>query len=207
MNASSPPPLAWQFSELRPFGRGFDLIMADPPWSFGLWSAKGQEKSADAQYATQDLAWIKAMPVPILAADNCLLWLWATHPMLPHALEVIEAWGFTFKTSGVWVKRTTHGKLGFGTGYILRCASEPFLIATKGRVRTVRNVRTVIEGKVRKHSQKPEEAFHEASRLLDPEHYPEGGPLRIELFSRTNRPGWKHWGDEAGTIPLEGLQA
>lgn len=197
--------MASEFVDLLPYGRGFDLIMADPPWRFGLWSKKGDEKSADAQYRTMKLADIKAMPVPMLAADNCLLWLWATHPMVPQALEVMAAWGFEFKTSGVWVKRTRHGKLGFGTGYILRCASEPFLIGTRGRVRTVRNVRTVIEGKIRKHSQKPEEAFREANRILRAEQYPEGGPLRIELFSRTDRPGWKHWGDEAGSIPLEGV--
>lgn len=193
-----------EFSDLRPFG-GFDFIMADPPWRFGLWSERGQEKSPDAQYQTMTLADIKAMPVgEALAADNCMLWLWATHPMLPHALEVMAAWGFTFKTSGVWAKRTKHGKLAFGTGYVLRCASEPFLIGVRGKgLRTARNVRTVIEGPLRSHSQKPDEAFRAAEALLPERLYPDG-VKRLELFSRTDRPGWQAWGNEVGTIPLEG---
>lgn len=191
-----------EFAELRPYGRGFDLIMADPPWRFGNWSDKGIAKGPEAQYRTQPLEWIKALPVAdLLAGRDCLLWLWATHPMLPQGIEVLKAWGFTFKTSGVWAKRTKHGKLGFGTGYILRCASEPFLIGTRGKPRTVRNVRTVLEGKIRAHSQKPEEAFAVAERMLDRRYHPD--PLHLELFSRTTRPGWKAWGDETGTIALE----
>lgn len=193
-----------EWAELRPFGQGFDLIMADPPWRFANWSAKGQGKSADAQYQTQDLDWIKALPVAdMLAAPNCLLWLWATHPMLPHALEVMAAWGFTFKTSGVWAKRTKHGKLAFGTGYVLRCASEPFLVGTRGKVQTARNIRTVIEGPIRAHSQKPEEAFAAAERMIRLRDVEDRPVRRIEVFSRTTRPGWRAWGDEVGTIPME----
>lgn len=192
-----------EFSDLRPFG-GFNFIMADPPWRFALRSDKGKAKSADAHYRTMTLADIKAMPVAhCLAADHCMLWLWATHPMLPHALEVMAAWGFTFKTSGVWVKRTKHGKLAFGAGYVLRCASEPFLIGTRGKgMPTSRSVRTVLEGPLRGHSQKPDEAFRAAEALLPDRLHPDG-VRRLELFSRTNRPGWSAWGDEAGTIPLE----
>lgn len=171
---------------------GFDLIMADPPWRFTTRSAKGiTAKGAGGHYGTMTLAEIKAMPVADLAARDCLLWLWATNPMLPDALDVLRAWGFTFKTAGHWAKRTRHGKLAFGTGYILRCAGEPFLIGTRGQPRTARNVRSVIEGPVREHSRKPDEAFDAAVRLMP-------SARRLELFSRQTRPGWHGWGNEIG---------
>jgi N6-adenosine-specific RNA methylase IME4 len=169
----------------------FDLIMADPPWRFDNWSAAGERKNAKAHYACASLDWIKALPVADLAARDCVLWLWATNPMLPRALEVMAAWGFTFKTAGHWVKRTRHGKLAFGTGYVLRCAGEPFLIGTRGKPKTARNVRSVVEGPAREHSRKPDEAFAAAEMMMP-------GARRIELFSRQERPGWKVWGDEVG---------
>lgn len=177
-----------QFLTLRPHG-GFGLIMADPPWSFNNFAASGEAKNAKAQYSCMDLAAIKALPVSALAADDALLWLWATNPMLREGIEVLDAWGFTFKTAGHWVKRTKHGKLAFGTGYILRCAGEPFLIGTRGTPKTTRSVRSVIEGPLREHSRKPDEAFVEAQRLMP-------DARRLELFSRQQRPGWDSWGNE-----------
>lgn len=190
-----------EWADLRPYGGGFDFIMADPPWTFTHRSDKGKTaKSADGQYQCQPLDWIKSLPVAdLLAGENCVLMLWATNPMLPQAFEVMRAWGFTFKTSGHWSKKTKHGKQAFGTGYILRCAGEPFLIGTRGKPKTARNVRSVIEGKIRKHSQKPEEAFRAAEAMMPPRLYPDG-VKRLELFSRTDRTGWKHWGDQTNTI-------
>lgn len=177
------------FLALRP-ADGFDLIMADPPWSFTHFSAKGQKKSAHAQYACMTLAEIARLPVAHLAARDCLLWLWATNPMLPQAIGVLEAWGFTFKTAGHWSKRNHEtGKLAFGTGYLLRSAGEPFLIGTIGKPATARNVRSVIEGPRREHSRKPEEAYAAAEALMP-------AARRIELFAREQRPGWAAWGDE-----------
>jgi len=171
---------------------GFDLIMADPPWRFSHRSPKGATaKAAGGQYETMTLAQIKAMPVPLIAAEDCLLWLWATNPMLPQAFDVMKAWGFTFKTAGHWSKKTVTGKQAFGTGYILRCAGEPFLIGTRGRVKTSRSVRSLIEGKVREHSRKPDEAFAAAEKLVP-------NARRIELFSRQEREGWDTWGHEVG---------
>lgn len=176
---------------IRPEG-GFEFIMADPPWRFQTRSAKGvTRKGAGGQYRTMSLEQIKALPVAELAAPDCLLWLWGTNPMLPRAFEVLRAWGFEFKTAGHWAKRTASGRLAFGTGYILRCAGEPFLIGTRGRPVTTRAVRSVVEGRVREHSRKPEAAFVAAERLMP-------GARRLELFSRQRRPGWTTWGDEDG---------
>lgn len=194
----APEPLLFAEAEMRPSwpwpelpAHAFDLIMADPPWRFELYSERGEEKSAQAQYATMTLDAIKALPVAGLAKPDCLLWLWATTPMLDVQISVLESWGFTFKTSGVWVKTTVNNKIGFGTGYVLRNAHEPFLIGARGNPQTARNVRSVVMARVRAHSQKPEEAFQAAERLMP-------GAARVELFSRTNRSGWAAWGNEAG---------
>ena len=174
---------------IRPQG-GFDMIMADPPWSFDNWSGAGEAKNAKAQYACTLIDWIKALPVQAIAARDCLLWLWATNPMLPQAFDVLTAWGFDFRTAGHWSKRNPDtGKLAFGTGYILRCAGEPFLIGTRGKPKTTRSTRSVIEWRAREHSRKPDEAFTAAEALM-----PEA--RRLELFSRQARPGWTVWGNE-----------
>ena len=78
------PVMLREFQELRPAG-GFDFIMADPPWSYEMYSDAGYEKSPDAHYETMPLDQIMAMPVEVLAARDCLLWLWAVGPMLPQA--------------------------------------------------------------------------------------------------------------------------
>lgn len=179
---------AWPFGSLRPLSYG--LIMADPPWSFDNYSAAGEGRNAKAHYGCMDLAAIAALPVSQLAAPDCILWLWATNPMLPDAIAVLKAWGFEFKTAGHWAKRTRHGKLAFGTGYVLRCAGEPYLIGTIGAPKTSRSVRSVIEGPIREHSRKPEEGYAAAAMLAT------GTDRRCELFSRQQRPGWDVWGDE-----------
>ncbi|WP_299505217.1 MT-A70 family methyltransferase [Cypionkella sp.] len=177
------------FRDLRPAG-GFDLIMADFPWQYEMRSDLGYEKSPQAYYKTMSIDEGKAMPVELLAARDCLLWFWAVGPMLPQALELIDAWGFTFKTSGHWVKQTKNARQTFGTGYILRNAGEPFLIATRGAPKTTRSVRNTIFGLARQHSRKPEECFREAEKLMP-------NAQRCELFSRQQRAGWTCWGNEA----------
>jgi len=178
----------WPWGDLRPGTYG--LIMADPPWRFDLYSERGEEKSAQAHYRTMSLAEIAQLPVGELAARDCLLWLWATAPMIDQQIAIAARWGFTFKTSGVWVKTTSGGKLAFGTGYLLRNAHEPFIIATRGQPRTSRAVRSVIMAPAREHSRKPDEAFAAAAALVP-------DVPRLELFSRQRRVGWDTWGNEA----------
>lgn len=183
---------AWdEFQALRPSG-GFGLIMADPPWRIEMRSERGEAKAPQAHYACMPLHAIARLPVRALAADNCLLWLWATAPMLVQQLEVINAWGFTYKTHGVWAKHNAEtGKSAFGTGYLLRNAHEPFLIATRGAPKTTRSVRSLILARAREHSRKPDAAFAAAEELMP-------DARRIELFSREDRPGWVTWGHETG---------
>lgn len=180
--------MEWPFGAMRPFS--FDIVMADPPWSFDNFSERGEEKNAKRQYPCMSTVDVCKLPVGDLAAKDCVLWLWATNPMLPDAFEVMRRWGFQFKTAGHWAKRTTNGKLAFGTGYILRCAGEPFLIGTMGRPEFARNVRSVIEGSVREHSRKPDEAYVAAEQLCPK------ATMRADIFSRQVRTGWTAWGNE-----------
>ena len=167
------------------------MIMVDPPWRFANYSSKGEEKNATAHYTCLTMPELKAIPVGDLAGGDCAIWMWATNPMLPQAIELMAAWGFQFKTAGHWTKRTRTGKLAFGTGYILRSAGEPFLIGTVGRPRFSRSVRSVIDAEIREHSRKPEEAYAAAEELVP-------DVRRADLFSRQSRPGWDSWGDEVG---------
>ncbi len=179
----------WPFKGLQP-GK-YNLVMADPPWQFELYSGEGEEKSAQAKYECMKLEDIVSLPVADLAAPDCLLWLWATAPMLDQQIDVLKRWGFEFTTSGVWVKTTKRGKLAFGTGYVLRNSHELFLIGTRGDPKTSKSVRSVVMGERREHSRKPETAFQAAEKLI-------ASATRCELFSRTNRPGWDVWGNETG---------
>ena len=174
----------------------YNLIMADPPWSYESWSEGGNKKNAKMQYDCMSLNDIKSMPVGHLSSPDAVLWLWATNPLLDVAFDVLKAWGFHFKTAGHWSKKTKHGKQAFGTGYILRCAGEPFLIGTIGKPWTSRSVRSVIEGEVREHSRKPEEAYRAAENLC-------GDVPRLDLFSRQERAGWDSFGNEVGKFDIE----
>lgn len=95
--------MTWPFSPLD--RNAYGCIAADPPWRFKTWSEKGEDRAPD--YALMTLDDIKAMPVADLALPDCVLLLWATNPMLPQALAVMEAWGFSYKTLGFcWAKTT-----------------------------------------------------------------------------------------------------
>lgn len=183
----------WPWEDLEP--HTYDFIMSDFAWNFALRSAKGEKKSAQAQYATMSLDDIKALPVLDLCKTDCVHWMWATNPMLPQAIEVMAAQGFTYKTAGTWLKTTVHGKIAFGTGYILRSSNEPYLIGTRGKPKVTKSVRSGFTGLAREHSRKPEEAFAAAERLMP-------HARRVELFSRTNRSGWDSFGDQTGKFEV-----
>jgi N6-adenosine-specific RNA methylase IME4 len=180
-------------------GQQFPVIYADPPWTFATSSDKGKGRSAERHYRIATLDDIKALPVQQIAADDCALFLWATWPSLYAALDVIEAWGFRYRTLGfIWVKQTKSGAgLHTGLGFWTRANSEPCLLAARGRrQRQSAGVHSVIQAPVRQHSRKPSETYDRIEALL-------AGPY-LELFSRTERPGWTMLGDEVGKWSSDG---
>lgn len=186
--------MTWPFGNLQMFG--YDLIMADCPWTFELYSDKGEKKSAQAQYDTMSIDELKALPVDQLASGDAVLFMWATWPLLPQAMEVMAAWKFAYVSGGVWHKKTRNGLTAFGTGYRLRSASEPWLLGIIGNPETSRAHRNVIEGLIREHSRKPEEAYQWAESYMP-------NARRADLFARQSRAGWDGWGNELTKFDTE----
>lgn len=112
----------------------YRVIYADPPWTFSTYSEKGKGRSAEAYYDCMSLDDIKKLPVAQWAADDAILLLWVTDPLLEKAFEVIRAWGFTYKTVGFyWVKLNRSGTGFFtGLGFWTRANPEQCLLATRG---------------------------------------------------------------------------
>ena len=140
------------------------------------------------------------MPVKDLAADNCVLFLWATYPMLKEALQVIEAWGFKYKSIAFqWIKQNRSGNgYFFGLGRWTRGNTEPCLIAVKGKPKRVSNgVSQLIFAPLREHSQKPDIVRDKIRELMGAEQ------SHIELFARSKTPGWDVWGNEVNKYNIE----
>lgn len=167
----------------------YAVIYADPPWGY---RNRGTRAAAARHYPTMTLADIKALPVADIAAEDCALFLWATFPMLPEALAVIEAWGFQYKTLAFcWVKRNRKSPgWSWGLGNWTRSNPEVCLLAVRGRpARVSASVHSLIEAPVGRHSAKPKEARARIEALM-------GDVPRIELFARERVPGWDAWGNE-----------
>jgi N6-adenosine-specific RNA methylase IME4 len=136
------------------------------------------------------------LPVSALADDDCVLFLWAVDPLLPKAFDLIEAWGFEYKTVGFyWVKQnhsaSRQSSFFTGLGYWTRANPEQCLLATKGKPRRrAKDVRKLIVDGRREHSRKPDQVRDRIERLVF-------GPY-IELFARVTKKGWDCWGDQAG---------
>jgi N6-adenosine-specific RNA methylase IME4 len=164
------------------------VILADPEWRFEPWSRDtGMDRAADNHYPTSELAEISARDVPSIAADDCVLFLWATAPMFLQAAEVMGHWGFEYKTNIVWAKDRV------GTGYWVRNKHEHLLIGTKGHVPAPApgtQFASLIEAAVGEHSEKPTH-FYELIETYFPT------IPKIELNARKAREGWARWGFEA----------
>jgi N6-adenosine-specific RNA methylase IME4 len=181
-------------------------IYTDVPSRFEVYSGKGKQRAADRYYDTMDVPTLKAMGpvVQALVAKDCVLQFWTTGPQNKAALEIVEAWGFTFKTWGfVWIKtnpssgapeleQLTQENLHWGMGYTTRANAEVVLLATRGSPRRlaadVHQVVLAPHPAPGRHSEKPEEVRRRIERL-----YP--GPY-LELFGRKPVPGWTVWGNE-----------
>jgi N6-adenosine-specific RNA methylase IME4 len=174
----------------------FGVILADPAWRFEPYSRKtGMDRAADNHYPTTSLALIKALNVGSIAAKDAVLFLWATAPMLPQALEVMAAWGFTYKSNFVWSKSRA------GTGYWNRNKHEHLLIGTRGAIPAPAmgtQWASLVEAPTGKHSAKPERFLE-----LIEEYFP--NLPKIELNRRGQpREGWSAWGNEAAARASKG---
>lgn len=180
----------------------YNIIYADPPWSYRAWSSKEKGRSAESHYPTMSIEDIKALPVSQLAAKDCILFLWITFPLLQEAWSIMEAWGFTYKTVAfVWVKQCRKSEnLFLGMGYWTRSNAEICLLATKGNPKRIsKNVKQIIISHLEEHSKKPDAA---RDRIVDLA----GDLPRIELFARQTTPGWDVWGNEVdSTLELNSI--
>lgn len=169
----------------------YGVIVADPEWKFETYSENGMDRSADNHYPTSALDVIKSRDIASISAPDCVLFLWATAPMLPQALDVMKAWGFEYKSNMVWDKITP------GTGYWFRNCHEQLLVGTKGKIPAPApgtQYHSVIREKSKEHSEKPEEALE-----MVEDYFP--NLPKIELNRRgTPRPGWDAWGNEVESV-------
>lgn len=167
----------------------YNIIYADPPWQYK--QSKGQGV-AEKHYQTMNLNDICKLPVNTISNKDSVLFLWATFPMLQEALQVIHAWGFTFKTVAfVWVKQNKSGNgFFFGLGYWTRSNAEICLLAVKGHPKRIsKKVHQLIISPIEGHSKKPDIAREKIVELM-------GDLPRIELFARQSPAGWDVWGNQ-----------
>lgn len=173
----------------------YRIIYADPPWSYN--DKRGGDKGkghggATAHYPTMNIEDIKALPVKDLADDNSMLFLWVTFPLLKDGLDLIEAWGFKYKTLGFsWTK--TNPKSGtpfFGMGWYTKSNAEVCLIGIKGKPFKASNkVSSAVIAPIGRHLEKPAKIRDRIVEFA-------GDLPRIELFARESAEGWDAWGNE-----------
>ena len=173
----------------------YGVIVADPEWRFEPYSREtGMDRAADNHYPTSVTDVIAERDVPGIAADDCVLFLWATVPMLRDALRVMEAWGFEYKSHAIW------DKVHIGTGYWFRNRHELLLVGTKGEIPApamgdqFASVMTIAR---KEHSAKPDQFLE-----LIEQYFP--NIPKIELNRRgPARPGWDAWGNEVQSEAAE----
>jgi N6-adenosine-specific RNA methylase IME4 len=185
----------------RPFGDlqegSYGLIHADNPHRYITRSKKGMAKSAERHYPTMSREELYELPVWRLAAPNCAICFWTTSAQLPMQLDLMQHWGFAYKSYGGWAKRSPtwqrgceNPKWAFGTGYWEHSCLEVYLWGAIGAPKIVsRSERNLIEAARREHSRKPEDIYAKCERM-----FPK--VKKLDLFSRQSRRGWDNWGNE-----------
>lgn len=182
----------------------FNIIMADPPWAYKVYSDKGKGRSAENHYSTMTIDNIKNIRVNDIAAKDSALILWVTSPCLPEGLEVMKAWGFKYKTVLFnWVKLNKHYKTNCNTkeefekqfrmnlGFYTRTNVEFCLLGTKGKplTRLSKSIRQLVIEPMEEHSKKPDIVKTKIVELF-------GDLPKIELFARTCDDNWTCIGNE-----------
>lgn len=163
----------------------YRTIVADPPWQSMHQRSTYHRGKPERHYGTMPTEWIADLPVSEWAEDDAHLWVWGVNRLIGDAVKVVQAWGFTPMSILTWCKP------GPGMGYYMRNNTEHALFATRGRpmVPDAKIMSTWHVWPRRRHSQKPDE-FYELVEQISP------GP-RLEMFARSERPGWDAWGNEA----------
>ena len=161
----------------------YEIIYADPPWRYDF--PVSNSRKIENQYPTMELEDIKNMFVP--SAEDCILFLWTTAPKVEESLQVLNSWGFTYKSQMIWDKKT------MGMGYWFRVQHEILMVGTKGDVScppATKRIRSIYRETRGRHSKKPD-----AIRRLIDEWYPD--KTKLELFARDTFCGWDTHGNEA----------
>jgi N6-adenosine-specific RNA methylase IME4 len=190
----------WPFGDLAPHSAG--LIYADPATTFVTHSQRGARKAPP--YPTISKAELLRLPVWKLAAPHCACAMWATQTNLDFSIDLMKCWGFEYKTALAWAKLSKAARvddddptLAFGTGYWLRSSAEFLLFGAIGAPKIVsRSERNLIVAPIREHSRKPDEAYEVLERMFP-------AVRKVELFSRGDRAGWAHWGNQVGMFASE----
>ncbi len=170
----------------------YNIIYADPAWSYGTTKQVIPSRAKKQAYVPMRMVDIFDMDISKICADNCVLFLWATFPLLPEALFLIKQWGFEYKTNAfTWVKKNKKEDSYFwGMGSWTRSNAEICLMATKGNPKKASSsVHSIIDSKIEEHSKKPAVVRDKIVELC-------GDLPRIELFARQYADGWDCWGNE-----------
>jgi N6-adenosine-specific RNA methylase IME4 len=174
-------------------GQKFGTVLADPPWQFTNRTGKvAPEHKRLNRYPTLSLRQIMELPVSSIAQEKSHLYLWVPNALLKEGLNVLEAWGFKYKTNIVWHKiRKDGGPDGRGVGFYFRNTTEIVLLGVRGGLRTSaagRSQVNIIKTQKREHSRKPDELY-DIIEACSP------GPF-LEMFARGKKPGWHQWGNQ-----------
>ena len=188
--------------KVLPFpNKKYQIIYADPPWGFSAWNPKTAQRYIGNQYSTMTENEIGELPVNNIANKNAVLFLWVTFPNLIQGINIIEKWGFIYKTCAfTWVKKNKNAdSLFWGMGYYTRSNAEVCLLAIKGKPlkRLSHSIHSIIDHPIMKHSKKPPIVRNKIIELF-------GDIPRIELFARIPKEiiedptlkGWDFWGNQ-----------
>lgn len=179
----------------------YDIILADPPWTYGYnkaaaGSAKAGRGCANSQYSLLKNSDIAKMPIQELSDPNgCILFLWSSFALLEDCMAVQRGWGFKHKSGMVWTKgcKSDFEKDKSGVGFWFRSNAEPMLLGVSGRKPMTRRTNAVNHMRTEQlgHSVKPDTL----QDIID-KTWPDA--RKLELFARRNRPGWDAWGNHEG---------
>ncbi|MCO6454932.1 MAG: hypothetical protein J5I93_06500 [Pirellulaceae bacterium] len=170
-------------------------VLADPPWQFANRTGKmAPEHKRLSRYSTLTLEEIVEIPVFEACSHQAHLYLWVPNALLREGLQVMEAWGFSYKTNIVWHKiRKDGGPDGRGVGFYFRNTTELVLFGVRGQLRTRDSGRrqvNIMKTRKREHSRKPDELY-DIIESCSP------GPY-LELFARGRHSSrWTVWGDQS----------